>query len=1263
MLKISVRRILSLALILSLLTPDAARAIPSFSRLETRSAAYGVQAHFPTEAFSGVAVFMQHALTSMGFRVRHAILDAEGRAPKPTLAGILESTNWMDQQVATLTKDNFEERRELLEKALGREIELTKAIELRMREGGSPYPALETAETVLLGKADNVHMSMLALPMTDLNEFKKEFGLDGFADLFKYRLYTNIQDYARANGKSIDLGYVAGRLILINVDPAQDAFWLEAMLRQTMRQLTDRQEVSARLNGMQFYVSHINLYLNPNEPERPLTFDEEAEKIFGPDHLNPSESMTVVQNPLLEVDTSKWNPTLFSLVESLESEKNDRERRQNRAQWAHDAYVAKREYEHNPSAGRQAASEKVELLLWDGLQRLTERVALMRQIPGEDVRTRLLETIDPENPHAGKGMLIVFPDSHMQAAKSAIEKMHDEDPTREILDSFYQAIETGRRDTLPVFSADGKLPRPTHQIPNFDNEKDTAYKLLLAFEQAKFDFNLTGFKKEYRTYRAAFLSALIDAHKDPRLNTLISLHWIEEVLDADQRGLWDDAHQRLKNLLNPEMKEDNPYFSRAVETISRYVPGQFLAKRLIGDELLIALKVLTLTGIRYRLGFAELNKGSSYFYKYAPDPADSDYHRILRAFQSALQRSYRYVPLRVIHFLSSEWTLRLYMGSLNRIIRHKDVAPNSFRERVKVPTRKGIGRFPTYTHTYLDKDFPDITHTRTVAHDETHNEWYEKRQGRWELLQGKEIPSPETVAQFKPTPEIQLSAARTWLRRLVTPSEVAHEFNRLDLMNAHQKKDDKKIMEVWALEDLGPITGLLILAYGLTQLIDRMILPSMIPSGTDQLASMLPERLSVLLPRVTLFFDSEGLSMAAIAGLLILLGSIGRFADSSSTLAPQEVEKQEEIKRPPMEILFALFTVQPILDLFLHRTPSHPAAEQLAGMVGNSSLGMVVFILGIATVGFALYRMTFYDEIDILLKRMEHHLNKLPYGASELEENSHYRKIKSDVLTPWIDEQIRESGMSGLAQALEALKHKKKSWKLLASRSRWQTADDMQKQIQQVLMPQTKRRANDTLFIQLPNGLEANVHPISRNGEDMLFLQIGHTKSAYEGKELFGTKQPIRLQLPILIEHEGTAFIRPYESAQGMWDEYTYISFPEFVRQHLLIINTKLTDDPFYKTMAYNIYTQQRLEGLVALLDNMALRSEYESYLNNPPFQKALENRLQDYAPMEKNPYAAVKSRALVFFRVLVAGVGLSRILSPVSDTDFSLSKHLRRAV
>ncbi len=179
------------------------------------------------------------------------------------------------------------------------------------------------------------------------------------------------------------------------------------------------------------------------------------------------------------------------------------------------------------------ASFFAEYLLEDSFQVLNERLELLEKTPESALRQEVTAVL--AQAPAARVSIPMFPDASYKALTERLYRRGD-DTVAEL----YEQLQQGRAKAVPLWNYQtDRMPRLTHHLPNWTTEDGTGTVLINARKQLdkhKTAENLLTFQQAYRAYRIDMVKSLILSYRDPRLEEVHKLEWIDEVVQADQSG-------------------------------------------------------------------------------------------------------------------------------------------------------------------------------------------------------------------------------------------------------------------------------------------------------------------------------------------------------------------------------------------------------------------------------------------------------------------------------------------------------------------------------------------------------------------------------------------------------------------------------------------------------------------------------------------------------------------------------------------------------
>jgi hypothetical protein len=336
---------------------------------------------------------------------------------------------------------------------------------------------------------------------------------------------------------------------------------------------------------------------------------------------------------------------------------------------------------------------------------------------------------------------------------------------------FYDQMQQGRKKLIPLYNFNtGHLPRPMHMLPTYWEESSDIYMKFVDSKREKMSQEeLDAFKNSYFKNRFNVYTALVIAYRDPRLPEVCKLDGIDDVLEAERRGLWAALLKHL-NFFSAYGPPGPIASLRAL-----IVPGLFVFKRPIGDEVAIAIAD---QHQRLWMGFGEMTKANAYQQAHGDpsDMRDTTFHKI---FLGLIRVSKPYVgqdnPLRA-------------MAKWNQVVQEE--APEPFHANEKILQRGGnVKRLLAY---YVKGQDPAIA---TRLQDPTFGgQTYIKQNGKWVSYSPKgEILEPYLT---------QMSIARLYQNHPIGTSEAGAMFDTFDRLVVNQKKSDSLKSVVLCVQDV-----------------------------------------------------------------------------------------------------------------------------------------------------------------------------------------------------------------------------------------------------------------------------------------------------------------------------------------------------------------------------------------------------------------------------------------------------------------------------
>jgi len=598
------------------------------------------------------------------------------RGPPDILSKELERIMTLDNEILTLTPEKLKamesnERDRLIKKlreAVGeKEPDLIEMILDRTTDEGSSFQAAQEAIVDALFKELEISIGMITPPLAKLTAFANYNGLPdptAFADRVKRRL--------RAKNT-----YFGPRILLINKTPKEVSDFLSEIKKEILAQaLREYEEELGREDSDVFRKKLDLLVLKPEMTEEMVErqMKEEFEKQFAAiEYFSSHTTISLKQKPddlklhpeVLKQkmmksagEFMKWDePTAGKLevrrkiIEKLraKSTKTPEEvhmlgKRENSYFKDYDTFRSQRREKMAKIAGiaaylsqqkgykghRSMAANYIENLLVDAYEKLYERSEFAEK-GDKELLKRVHEKIQEE-----KLTEIVIGDFSMGPVKRELQDEATPEAERQLA-SFFRNLTEGRFNRIPLFDYHKNfIPRLLHRVENLKEDKrpdvydlEDLRKVMVEFEKSPAEI-VEALQRVYVEYRIATQNALVMAYRNPRLRELYKLYWMEEVKDADEKGLiqkWKDHLRTLDDYAGKwrdEFHEKSPAHELN-EYINLLTPGAMFYVRGPGDEIGIYRKKPGFP--EAFVAFGEMNGLNAWNKAYLPDERDSLLHR------------------------------------------------------------------------------------------------------------------------------------------------------------------------------------------------------------------------------------------------------------------------------------------------------------------------------------------------------------------------------------------------------------------------------------------------------------------------------------------------------------------------------------------------------------------------------------------------------------------------------------------------------------
>ncbi len=608
---------------------------------------------------------------------------------------------------------------------------------------------------------------------------------------------------------------------------------------------------------LRFYSSHVSITL-PDPPESPsisLAFDgmmrvplkdvprtlergevEAIDEGRKPPYLNPDQLALLAEDPA----------TAAELVQQyLDWDRYFSERRGKYSTaaryWLRQVALLRARGEENDRA-RAIASFFIERLMSDRWASLNARLPLSEVIYFPDIDPELTQAIRqvmppemlpaPEHPER----ILVIDDAFISVLIEGFRSMIKKSPTRSqqqmqsmrMLGRIFKIMLEGYRGTVPLANYHtARNPRLRHAIDrvyNLDRPEGTSSKRMMdAWEHLdqrrllldravreksdqvqplrdQMQVALDQFKEEYRRYRLDAYEAMMLAPRDPRVEEVVKLYWVDQYAEADRsghiaslRGHLTGERDRLIARRDqivagtPATVELDSAIGRLNRLIGLLNPGAFIVKRPEGDEI---APVMRHSNGLFVMGLTERNKGWSHDQTYPPGPTDEIYSAItLRSLDDAVKK----------YSESGGDTRRAMVGALantNAVI--LQVEPRDFPTYEKHLENGLVVRMESYAP-------PGLPAPTSLRSPRSRN-WY-----RWLAdRDAKGSPWQEDPARTGPAerhPDLRrfrdkLSVAAIYNEVLLSPDLLPEMFAQLELATDIQKKRPDLVSRVVEIHEI-----------------------------------------------------------------------------------------------------------------------------------------------------------------------------------------------------------------------------------------------------------------------------------------------------------------------------------------------------------------------------------------------------------------------------------------------------------------------------
>ena len=730
------------------------------------------------------------------------------------------SFDWLDQSIQASLKEyerihslrrselNAERINALRAELDANEAALLDGIKIRLSDEATSFPIfMELAENELIvNKA--IDLIMISVPLVDTTKLSAKYQIDGLTDEFKSRLHTRL----RANG--VKAALLSGRVVVQGLPAEWTANQLPDFIRQAqddvIRQYTthdmdleESESFKDAIHALQFYSSHARVYLDP-----------EPSALILP---NPRDY------PAFEKALDKDKPNSDDYSDKTKEQYLD----------DYDRYLSLRRKALSQSArfwqdhgDRGTASLIFERLLEDAIQRLNERIELVEKASG----TRLRGTVDrilrerarqtnrraDAIPNLDDSAIRLLSERLLNQEARAAKRLKNPDQTPpHFVAEMYQMLQTGRAKTLPMarYTADKtppRFPRLAHLVSQLEDDlslRNAFYRL----NSDPTETNLQLFKSAYDQHHLQLLRLLLLAYRDPRLDTVYKLDWMDEVLQADQKGSLAELRRHIFRLLGPGI--DPALLAHLYSLAWDMGAGHFVFKRPYGDETGFIVRD---RNNKYWMAFSEMNGGNAYFAQHPPDAKDSVYHEVVLGFHNAAGDYARGQTDKPLSFLNT----------LDDIA--QEVAPEEFESTAKVPPMKnektqktGLERMAAYIPQGSGLKNPTNAVSKEFHHYEYGAQGWEFRGVITQFLKGK---IDHNAMGWEPLMR-KLTTARVYTTREAQPGIVLSLFNWFDKNIDKQKADENLLHRVIDIEQLtnpawtAPTIALLGIAFLITLLL------------------------------------------------------------------------------------------------------------------------------------------------------------------------------------------------------------------------------------------------------------------------------------------------------------------------------------------------------------------------------------------------------------------------------------------------------------